>query len=135
MYICTEMTVVMKSRTSNYSLKQKNILARLGENVKLARLRRKFSTRFLAERSGIAVSTLVNIEDGSPSVSLGNYLQVLTVLRLEEDLLLIADKDPIGRQIQDSGLVVKKRAPKKKETPSVLKHVIDKGDSEEPEFE
>lgn len=135
MYICTEMTVVMKSRTSNYSLKQKNILARLGENIKLARLRRKLSTRSLAERSGIAVSTLVNIEDGSPSVSLGNYLQVLTVLRLEEDLLLIADKDPIGRQIQDSGLVVKKRAPKKKETPSVLKHVIDKGDSEEPEFE
>ncbi len=120
---------------SNYSLKQKNILARLGENIKLARLRRKLSTRSLAERSGIAVSTLVNIEDGSPSVSLGNYLQVLTVLRLEEDLLLIADKDPIGRQIQDSGLVVKKRAPKKKNTPSAIKYVIDKGDSEEPEFD
>ena len=120
---------------SNYSLKQKNILARLGENIKLARLRRKLSTRSLAERSGIAVSTLVNIEDGSPSVSLGNYLQVLTVLRLEEDLLLIADKDPIGRQIQDLGLVVKKRAPKKKDTISVIKHVLDKGDSEEPEFE
>jgi len=132
MYFCTEISVVMKS---NYSLKQKNILARLGENIKLARLRRKLSTRSLAERSGIAVSTLVNIEDGSPSVSLGNYLQVLTVLRLEEDLLLIADKDPIGRQIQDSGLVVKKRAPKKKNTPSVIKYVIDKGDSEEPEFD
>lgn len=132
MYFCDEISVVMKS---NYSLKQKNILARLGENIKLARLRRKLSTRSLAERSGIAVSTLVNIEDGSPSVSLGNYLQVLTVLRLEEDLLLIADKDPIGRQIQDSGLVVKKRAPKKKDTPSVIKHVIDKGDSEEPKFD
>lgn len=132
MYFCTEISVIMKS---NYSLKQKNILARLGENIKLARLRRKLSTRSLAERSGIAVSTLVNIEDGSPSVSLGNYLQVLTVLRLEEDLLLIADKDPIGRQIQDSGLVVKKRAPKKKNTPSAIKYVIDKGDSEEPEFD
>ena len=132
MYFCTEISVVMKS---NYSLKQKNILARLGENIKLARLRRKLSTRSLAERSGIAVSTLVNIEDGSPSVSLGNYLQVLTVLRLEEDLLLIADKDPIGRQIQDSGVVVMKRAPKKKNTPSAIKYVIDKGDSEEPEFD
>ena len=60
---------------------------------------------------------------------------MLTVLRLEEDLLLIADKDPIGRQIQDSGLVVKKRAPKKKNTPSAIKYVIDKGDSEEPEFD
>lgn len=132
MYFCAEISVVMKS---NYSLKQKNILARLGENIKLARLRRKLSTRSLAERSGIAISTLVNIEDGSPSVSLGNYLQVLTVLRLEEDLLLIADNDPIGRQIQDSGLVVKKRAPKKKDTPSAIKHVIDKGDSEEPKFD
>jgi len=135
MYFCAEISVYMKSKNTNYSLKQKNILTRLGENIKLARLRRKLSTRSLAERSGIAVSTLVNIEDGSPSVSLGHYLQVLTVLRLEEDLLLIADKDPVGRQIQDAGLVVKKRAPKKKDTPSVIKHVIDKGNSEEPEFE
>lgn len=118
----------------NFGLKQKNILSRLGENIKLARLRRKLSTRSLAERSGMAVSTLVNIEAGSPSVSLGNYLHVLTVLRLEEDLLLIADKDPIGRQIQDAGLVVKKRAPKKKDTLSAIKHVIDNGDSVEPNF-
>jgi hypothetical protein len=83
----------------------------------------------------MAVSTLVNIEAGSPSVSLGNYLQVLTVLRLEEDLFLIADKDPVGHQIQDAGLTVKKRAPKKKDTPSVIRHVIDKGDSDEPNFE
>ncbi len=118
----------------NYTLKQKNILTRLGENIKLARLRRKFSTRSLAERSGIAVSTLVNIEKGLPSVSLGNYLLVLTVLRLEEDLLLIADKDQIGRDIQDSRLVARKRAPKQKNTPSVIEYVIDKGNSKEPEF-
>lgn len=120
---------------SNFSIKQKSILSRLGENIKLARLRRKLSTRSLAERSGIAISTLVNIEDGSPSVSLGNYLLVLSVLRLEEDLLLIADKDPIGRQIQDAELVVKKRAPKKKVTPYVINHVVDNGNLEEPQFE
>ncbi|GHU70842.1 hypothetical protein FACS189413_11740 [Bacteroidia bacterium] len=125
----------MKSKNTNYNLKQRNILDRLGENIKLARLRRKFSTRSLAERSGVAVSTLVNIENGSPSVSLGNYLQVLTVLRLEDDLLLIADKDPIGRQIQDTELVHKKRAPKKKDLPSVINYAIDKGDSETPQFE
>lgn len=118
----------------NYTIKQKKILNTLGENIKLARLRRKLSLRSLAERAGIAISTMTNIEAGSPSVSLGNYLQVLAVLKLEDDLLLIADKDPIGRQIQDAGLVVKKRAPKKKETPSVIKHVIDKGDSKMPKF-
>ena len=119
---------------SNFNLNQKKILAHLGENIKLARLRRKLSTRSLAERSGVAVSTLVSIEAGYPSVSLGNYLQVLTVLRLEEDFLLIADKDPIGRQIQDAGLIIKKRAPKKMETQSVIEHVVDKGTSNDPKF-
>ncbi len=125
----------MKSKGTNYTQKQKQILATLGDNIKLARLRRKLSIRSMAERAGIAPSTLGNIENGSHSVSLGSYLQVLAVLRLEDDLLLIADKDPIGRQIQDAGLIVKKRAPKIKKTASAINHVVDKGDSEKPEFE
>jgi transcriptional regulator with XRE-family HTH domain len=125
----------MKSKGTSYTQKQKNVLATLGENIKLARLRRKLSIRSMAERAGIAASTLGNIEDGSPSVSLGSYLQVLSVLRLEDDLLMIADKDPVGRQIQDAGLIVKKRAPKTKKTVSAIDHVVDKGDSEKPEFE
>lgn len=125
----------MKSKGTNFTQKQNKILTVLGENIKLARLRRKLSIRSLAERAGIATSTLGNIEDGSPSVSLGNYLQVLSVLRLEDDLLLIADKDPIGKQIQDAGLIIKKRAPKKKISESAIDHVIDKGNSEEPKFD
>jgi transcriptional regulator with XRE-family HTH domain len=124
----------MKSRETSYTQKQKKILSTLGENIRLARLRRKLSVRSMAERAGIAVSTLGNIEEGSPSVSLGNYLQVLTVLRLEDDILLIADKDPVGRQIQDAGLIVKKRAPKVKKTASVIDHVIDRGNTEKPDF-
>ena len=125
----------MKSKGTNYTQKQKNILTTLGENIKLARLRRKLSIRSMAERAGMATSTLGNIENGSPSVSLGSYLQVLSVLRLEDDLILIADKDPVGRQIQDAGLIVKKRAPKKKKTVSAIDHVIDKGNSEKPKFD
>jgi len=118
-----------------YTQKQKNILATLGENIRIARLRRKLSVRSMAERAGIAVSTLGNIENGSPSVSLENYLQVLSVLRLDEDLLLIAEKDPLGKQIQDAQLTARKRAPKEKKTISVIEYVIDKGNTEEPEFE
>jgi len=125
----------MKSKGTNYTQKQKNILTTLGENIKLARLRRKLSIRSMAERAGMATSTLGNVENGSPSVSLGSYLQVLSVLRLEDDILLIADKDPVGRQIQDAGLIVKKRAPKKKKTVSAIDHVIDKGNSEKPKFD
>ena len=117
-----------------YTQRQKNILSTLGGNIRLARLRRKLSIRSMAERAGIAVSTLGNIENGYPSVSLGHYLQVLSALRLDEDLLLIAGKDPLGRDIQDLRLTTRKRAPKEKKPTSVIEHVIDKGNTEAPEF-
>jgi len=125
----------MKSKGAIYTQKQKNILSRLGENIKLARLRRELSVRSLAERAGIAVSTMTNIEKGFPSVSLGSYLQVLSILRLEEDILLIGNDDPIGRQIQDAGLIIKRRAPKRQIIQSPIDHVIDRGNSKEPEFD
>lgn len=54
------------------------------------------------------------IEKGAPTVAIGSYLQVLFVLGLENDFLLLAKDDVLGRKIQDVGLVVKKRAPKEK---------------------
>jgi len=78
---------------------------------------------------------MTNIEKGFPSVSLGSYLQVLSILRLEEDILLIGNDDPIGRQIQDAGLIIKRRAPKRQIIQSPIDHVIDRGNSKEPEFD
>ncbi|MCK4664684.1 MAG: helix-turn-helix transcriptional regulator [Bacteroidales bacterium] len=89
------------------------ILADFGENIKLARLRRKFSVKQVAERANIARSTLWLIEKGSPSVTIGSYLQVLFVLGLEKDILTVAADDELGRKLQDAKLLVKKRAPKK----------------------
>jgi transcriptional regulator with XRE-family HTH domain len=89
------------------------ILRELGENIKLARLRRKLSTNQVAERAGIGRKTLYEIENGKPSVSIGNYAQVLSVLGLEKDLLNVAKDDELGRKLQDANLVVKKRAPKR----------------------
>ena len=93
--------------------KYKKILAELGENIKLARLRRKYSSAQVAERANISRPTLVSIEKGSESVSIGIYLQVLAVLGLEKDILLIAKDDELGRKIQDAKLDTKDRAPKK----------------------
>ena len=84
-----------------------------GENVKLARLRRKLSTEQVSERAGISRSTLWLIEKGTPSVAMGTYLQVLFVLGLEKDFLQIASDDKLGRKLQDAKLLVKERAPKK----------------------
>lgn len=93
--------------------KHKKILSELGENIKLARLRRKFSTEQVSERANISRPTLSSIEKGSESVSLGLYLQVLAVLGLAEDLLEVAKDDVLGRKLQDLELEVKTRAPKK----------------------
>lgn len=98
--------------------KNLRILEELGQNIKLARLRRKMSTEQLAERAGIGRMTLYKIEKGSPVVSMGNYMQVLFILGLEKDLMLIGADDPLGRKIQDAKLLVKQRSPnlkKKKE--------------------
>ena len=92
------------------------ILEELGENIKLARLRRKLSTKQVAERAGISRSTLWQIEKGLPNVSIGYYAQVLFVLGLEKNLSTIAADDVLGRKLQDAEILVKKRAPKRKIT-------------------
>ena len=90
------------------------LLTDLGENLRLARLRRKFSTEQVAERAGISRPTLVQIEKGEASVAMGNYIKVLAVLGLEKDIALLANDDLLGRKLQDAELTVRERAPKKK---------------------
>jgi len=94
--------------------KTDKVLKELGENIRFARLRRKFSTQQVAERAGIGRRTLYEIERGKPNVSIGSYTHVLSVLGLAEDLLNVAKDDLLGRKLQDAKLVVKKRAPKRK---------------------
>jgi transcriptional regulator with XRE-family HTH domain len=93
--------------------KLSKILEEMGENIKLARLRRKLTTKQVAERAGISRSTLWQIEKGLPNVAYGNYAQTLFVLGLEKDLLKLAADDVLGRKLQDAEILVRKRAPKK----------------------
>ena len=94
--------------------KGRRILAQLGENIKLARRRRKISTQQLAERAGLSRATLWQIEKGAPSVAMGAYFMVLHTLGLERDFLKLAGEDILGRKLQDAGLLTKQRAPKRK---------------------
>ncbi len=91
----------------------RKVLAQLGENIKLARLRRELSAEQVAERADIARTTLWQVEKGSPSVAMGIYCQILFVLDLDKDLLKIAEDDLLGRKLQDAELLVKERAPKR----------------------
>lgn len=103
---------IMKEKVILLPRAQK-VLNDLGENIKLARLRRKLSTTQVSERAGISRATLWQIEKGVPSVTMGAYFQVLFVLGLEKDFLKLGADDELGRKLQDAGLVVKERAPKK----------------------
>ena len=90
-----------------------NILQQMGEQIKLARLRRQLSAELIAERAGISRATLWNIEKGSPSVSIGAYAAMLHALGgMDRDLLMVAKDDELGRKLQDLDLLPKKRAAK-----------------------
>lgn len=101
-----------KRTTSLYPGSARELQA-LGQRLKDARLRRRFSMDVVCARADISRPTLYKVEKGEPSVSIGVYIQVLRVLGLVEDLGLIAKEDPLGRRLQDEALPHRKRAPKK----------------------
>ena len=89
------------------------MLQTLGENIRLARLRRDLSSEQVAERAGISRNTLIKIERGDEGVAIGMYFRVLIVLGLQDDLLIIARDDVLGRKLQDIDLTTPRRASKK----------------------
>ena len=92
------------------------ILNQMGDQIRLARLRRHLTAELVAERAGISRMTLSNIEKGSPSVAIGSYAAVLHALNgMDKDLLLVAKDDELGRKLQDLELPTRRRAPKKGE--------------------
>lgn len=102
------------ARTSPFLLPRlRRLLEEVGGNLKLARLRRKYSAETVAQRAGISRKTLYRVEQGDPAVALGIYARVLQALRLEQDLSRLAAADDLGRKLQDAALVPARRAPRR----------------------
>ena len=97
----------MHSKKQNLLPRFQKLLEQMGENIKLARKRRKLTTILVSERAGIDRSTLYYIEKGNPSVSMGAYFNVLRVLGLQDDFLKFAADDEFGRKLQDLKLIGK----------------------------
>ena len=96
----------MKNAAYNIMPDTENILKTMGEQIKMARLRRKLSATLVAERAGVSRSTLWKVENGNPSVAIGIYAAVLHALNnMDKDLLKIAGDDELGRKLQDIELL------------------------------
>ena len=85
----------------------------VGEQIRLARLRRDLSIAQVAERATCSPVTISRVEKGAPTVAIGIYLRALYALQLDDDNLLLAQKDEIGRGLQDLRLKQRERASKK----------------------
>ena len=105
----------MGKRTVTLMPKTQEILNSMGEQIKMARLRRRLSVELVAERASISRATLWAVEKGSPTVAMGIYAAVLHALNnMDTDFLLVAKDDELGRKLQDLALPLRKRAPKKR---------------------
>ena len=80
------------------SPKSKSALARLGQDVRGARLRRGIAVADLALRAGTSPSTVMRLEKGDPGVAVGTLADVLVVLGLVDRLADLIDirKDDLG---------------------------------------
>ena len=108
--------ILVNTYETFFSPETEKILKIMGEQIKLARLRRSLSAELVAERAGISRASLWKVEKGDPSVAMGIYAAVLHALNnLDQDLLLIAKDDELGRQLQDLNLITRKRAPRRRD--------------------
>jgi len=79
---------------------------KLGSDIRNARVRRKLTTVELAERAFISENTLIRVQKGNPSVSIGIYGRVLSLLGLTGRIGMLADfsEDPISQDIENASL-------------------------------
>ncbi len=90
-------------------------LAKLGEDIAVARKKRGISTVSMAERAFVSRNTLHKLEKGDPSVSIAIYATVLSLLGLVDRLGDVAERseDEIGLDLEEDNLPERIRVKRK----------------------
>jgi hypothetical protein len=100
-------------------------LRRLGENIAIARVRRREPQRAWAQRIGISVPTYIRLESGDPGVSMAAYASALWLMGRVEALPEIADpENDLGALERD---VRTARARSRVRAPASVSALLDKG--------
>jgi transcriptional regulator with XRE-family HTH domain len=87
------------TRIRSYSRLTREALNLLGAQIRAARRDRNWTAQELADRVGVTRQTLHKIEQGDPSVRLGDAFETATVLGLP-----LFDPDPGRRQLESARL-------------------------------
>lgn len=83
-------------------------LKTLGEQIRMARKRRQWTISDLASKMDVSAPTVIAIEKGLPTVSMGILFSAMWTLGLEKELTLLANpEDKIGIEL------INRRLPKK----------------------
>ena len=104
----------MSKREINLMPDTQQALAKMGANIRKARLRRNLNAEYIAEQANVSIGTLSSIEKGASTVSIGAYAAVLAVLELDKDIQLIALDEDGKKQFGEQNLYPRERASKKK---------------------
>ena len=81
----------------------------MGEQIRLARLRRNLSIAQVAERATCSPLTVSRIEKGAPTVAIGIYLRVLYVLQLDDGFFFLQKKMQVRRKLTRHRQVFRQR--------------------------
>lgn len=101
----------LRARPLPMSPETAEALTDLGRAVRDARLARKLRHEDLASRAGISVATLKRLERGDPTLAVGRFLEVLTVLSpsLLADLVKTVLADPTGDALRRKAMGARSR--------------------------
>jgi transcriptional regulator with XRE-family HTH domain len=102
---------IRRLRADSIPFSVRSALLKLGNDIRDARIRRRITTRVLANRASITRMTLYKIERGNPTVSVAAYSTVLFILGMIDRFAEIADAkfDGMGRSLAEEQLPKRNR--------------------------